>query len=55
MEISKALTLWLRNAVSENVEGKQKDLFEEMGVEDDETVGLDYKVLEQLLPKKRRT
>ena len=41
--------------MSENVEGKQKDLFEEMGVEDDEAVSVDYKSLEQLLPKKRRT
>lgn len=41
--------------MSENVEGKQKDLFEEMGVDDDETVGVDYKTFEQLLPKKRRT
>jgi 26S proteasome regulatory subunit (ATPase 3-interacting protein) len=40
--------------VSENVEGKQNDLFEEMGVDTDETVGVDYKSLEQLLPKKRR-
>jgi len=46
--------LWPRNAVSENVEGKQKDLFEEMGVDTDETVGVDQKSLEQLMPKKRR-
>lgn len=40
--------------MSENVEGKQNDIFEEMGVDSDEAVGVDYKSLEQLLPKRRR-
>lgn len=43
-----------RNAISENVEDKQSDLFEEIGVELDEGLAADFKSLEQLLPKKRR-
>lgn len=42
------------NTMSENMEGKEKDLFEEMGIDTDETCGVDYKSLEHLLPKKRR-
>lgn len=43
-----------RNTISENVEGKQADLFEEIGIDLDETVGVDYKQLELLMPRKRR-
>lgn len=43
-----------RNTISENVEGKQADLFEEIGIDLDETVGVEYKQLELLMPRKRR-
>ena len=43
-----------RNTISENVDGKQADLFEEIGIDLDETVGVDYKQLELLMPRKRR-
>ncbi len=43
-----------RNTISENVEGKQADLFEEIGIDLDETVGVDYKQFELLMPKKRK-
>ena len=36
------------------MEGKQSDLFEEIGVEVDEGLAVDFKSLEQLMPKKRR-
>ena len=40
--------------MSENMDGKQSDLFEEMGVDTDESVDVDLKAFEQLLPKKSR-
>ena len=45
---------YCRNTISENVEGKQADLFEEIGIDLDETVGVDYKQFELLMPKKRK-
>lgn len=43
-----------RNTISENVEGKEADLFEDIGVDLDEGLGVDYKDLEQLMPKRRK-
>lgn len=43
-----------RSDVSESIDGKQRDLFEEMGVLTDEETGADLKRLEQLMPKRRR-
>lgn len=45
-------SIW--DTISENLEGKQTDLFEEIGVETDESCGITYKELEVLIPKKRR-
>lgn len=41
-------------AISEGLDGKQSELFEEIGIETDEAVGADMGVAEQLMPKKRR-
>lgn len=43
-----------RDSVSENVDRKQTDLFEEIGVDTDEMTDVDYKSFERLLPKKTR-
>lgn len=45
-----------RNTVSEGIDGKTTDLFEEMGVDTDEAVGvgLEYTRLELLLPSKKQ-
>lgn len=42
--------------MSEGIDGKTSDLFEEMGVDTDEAVGvgLEYTRLELLLPSKRQ-
>lgn len=42
------------SAISEGLDGKQSDLFEEIGIETDEAVGADMGMAEQLMPKKRR-
>ncbi len=41
-------TIW--DTVSESMDGKQADLFEEMGVDTDEAAGIALKDMEQLLP-----
>lgn len=40
-----------RDTISEGLEGKQADLFEEMGVDSDEAAGVDYAQVADLLPK----
>lgn len=45
-------TIW--DTLSESLDGKQSELFEEMGVETDESAGVSYKEVEALLPKRRR-
>lgn len=40
-----------RDTISEGLEGKQSDLFEEIGIDTDEAAGISYKELEVLLPK----
>ncbi|EFJ43662.1 hypothetical protein VOLCADRAFT_109964 [Volvox carteri f. nagariensis] len=42
------------STISEGLDGKQKDLFEEIGIETDEAAGADMAEAERLLPKKRR-
>lgn len=39
-----------RDTISEGVEGKQEEVFEEMGVETDEAVGVSLKDMELLMP-----
>lgn len=46
------LNIW--DAVSENMDGKQSDLFEEMGVETDEAVGEALSTYQILLPRNKR-
>jgi len=43
-----------RDTISEGLEGKQADLFEEIGVDTDEAAGLTYSQLEQLLSKHKQ-
>ncbi len=43
-----------RNAVSENIDGNLDDLLEEMGVESDESMQLDFAGMNALLPKRGR-
>ena len=44
-----------RGTITESMEGKRdSELLEEMGVDTDEAVGVDYKTLEQLMPKRVR-
>lgn len=48
---------WLgfcRGELQENVEGNQADLLEAMGVETDESLDLNLKEFQQLLPKRAR-
>ncbi|KAG2447820.1 hypothetical protein HYH02_007276 [Chlamydomonas schloesseri] len=42
-------------AISENMDGKQADLFEEIGVETDEAAGADMAEAERLLPSNKRS
>ncbi|KXZ46370.1 hypothetical protein GPECTOR_44g47 [Gonium pectorale] len=42
------------SAISEGLDGKQSELFEEIGVESDEAAGADMPEAERLLPKRRR-
>ncbi|GLC39525.1 Homologous-pairing protein 2 [Pleodorina starrii] len=42
------------SAISEGLDGKQADLFEEIGIETDEAAGADMAEVERLMPKKRR-
>jgi len=46
------LNIW--DAVSENMEGRQSDLFEEIGVETDEAVGEVLSTYQKLLTKNKR-
>ena len=43
-----------RDQVSENIEQNAEDLFEEMGVETDETAGASLAQVQQLMPKRAR-
>lgn len=43
-----------REQVSENIEQNAQDLFEEMGVETDETAGASLAQVQQLMPKRAR-
>lgn len=61
--LSDALQQWKRNrgifksiwnSMAENIEGKEADLMEDMGVDTDEAAGLTYQDLEALIPKKRK-
>ncbi|GFR44920.1 hypothetical protein Agub_g6006 [Astrephomene gubernaculifera] len=45
-------SIW--SVLSESLDGKQSELFEEAGVETDEAAGADMAEAERLLPKKRR-
>ena len=47
-------SIW--STIGEQLEGKQSAYFEEIGVDDDEAAGVDYKQIEALrpLPKKRK-
>ncbi|PNH08274.1 Homologous-pairing protein 2 [Tetrabaena socialis] len=42
------------STISENLDGKQSALFEEAGIETDETAGADLAEAERLIPKKQR-
>ncbi|GLI71740.1 hypothetical protein VaNZ11_017054 [Volvox africanus] len=42
------------SSISEGLDGKQADLFEEIGIETDEVVGASMSDAERLLPKRRR-
>lgn len=49
--------LWLgkcRGELQENLEGNQADLLEAMGVETDESLDLNLREFQQLLPKRAR-
>lgn len=39
-----------RDTISEGIEGKQADLFEEIGVDTDEAAGVTYSLFEKLVP-----
>ena len=45
---------WCRGDISENVDQKQKDVFEEMGVQTDEDVEVSHEAFSKLQAKKRR-
>lgn len=62
-QVSQALDGWRRHKrifmsiwhqVSENMDGKQADLFEEIGVDSDETIGVVLSEFQQLLGKQAR-
>lgn len=39
-----------RDTISEGIDGKQADLFEEIGVDTDEAAGVNYSLFEKLIP-----
>jgi hypothetical protein len=43
-----------RDTLSENLEGKTRDLFEEIGIENDEAAGCEYRGFEQLVQSCKR-
>lgn len=45
-----ALPVICRDTISEGIEGKQADLFEEIGVDTDEAAGVTYALFEKLIP-----
>lgn len=54
LQLCPCVLCWNRDTIAEGIEGKQADLFEEIGVDTDEAAGITYQQMEQLLSGGRK-